>query len=93
MLGKLRSVASNLLSNQETSAPSRSFPFRVAWTLAPVVEGVWSVLHLKNDPPLTRQMVRMMGLPFTLNIDRARQELRYEPAFQFEQGIRELKGA
>lgn len=88
-----RRFFTELLATQETSAPSRSFPFRVAWMLAPVVEGAWSVLHLKNDPPLTRQMVRMIGLPFTLNIDRARQELQYEPALQFEQGIRELKGA
>jgi hypothetical protein len=74
-----RRFFTELLATQETSAPSRSFPFRVAWTLAPVVEGAWSVLHLKNDPPLTRQMVRMIGLPFTLNIDRARQELPPPP--------------
>src|ERR1700730_4126935 len=87
-----RRFFTELLATQETSAPSRSFPFRVAWTLAPVVEGAWSVLHLKNDPLLTRQMVRMIGLPFTLHIDRARQELQYEPAFQFEPGVREIKG-
>lgn len=34
----------------------------------------------------------MIGQPFTLNIDRARKELNYEPVFQFEQGMSELRG-
>lgn len=87
-----RKFFTELLATQETEAPSQSFPFRVAWTLARVIELAWSVLHLKNEPPLTRQMVRMIGQPFTLNIDRARKELNYEPVFQFEQGMSELRG-
>jgi hypothetical protein len=36
------------------------------------MEALWRVFRLGGEPPLTRQMLRMIGMPFTLDISRAR---------------------
>ena len=40
-----------------------------------------------STPPITRQMLRMIGMPFTLSISRAQNELGYQPIVTWERGI------
>lgn len=79
-----------ILVKKGITLPARSASFSVAWMIAPVIETVWKIFGIKSDPPLSRQMLRMIGKPFTLNIDRARKDFGYSPIVNFEQGLSEF---
>lgn len=40
---------------------------------------LWRILHRKGEPPITRQMLRLIGQDFTVDIRCAREELGYAP--------------
>jgi nucleoside-diphosphate-sugar epimerase len=61
----------------EAKAPSVSLPF--GWFGATAVEVAWRLFGLRGQPPISRPVLRLIGLPFTLSIARARAELGYKP--------------
>jgi nucleoside-diphosphate-sugar epimerase len=85
--GTLREVISALLRSRGIDAPKASVPLPVAWWLAQCMEWVWRVFKRPGEPPITRQMLRLIGQPFTLNIDKAERELGYRPILSWEQGL------
>ncbi len=91
--GSLRQVVSELLATEDTPAPRGTVPFSVAWFMARLMELVWRGLSLKGEPPLTRQMLRLIGMPFTLDISRAKRDLGYLPIVTWRQGIAAMREA
>jgi nucleoside-diphosphate-sugar epimerase len=89
--GTLRSVISDLLATRGVQAGDKSVSFRVAWMLAGVMGFFWNLFNLKGEPPITRQMLRLIGKPFTVNIGKARRELGYVPRVSWKQGIAEMQ--
>ena len=85
--GTLRSVMTALLATRNVLPPKASVPFGVAWWMARCMEAAWRVFRFGGEPPITRQMLRMIGMPFTLNISRAQRELGYEPIVTWQSGI------
>ena len=71
--------------------PSMSFSQRNAWSLAKFTENGWRYLPLPGNPPLVREMVRMMGYPFTVSCQKLRSVCGYEATFSQEQGFEELQ--
>lgn len=88
--GTLKSVIGGFLETRNIKVPDKSVPFGVAWLLAGIMGVVWRLFGLKGEPPITRQMLRLIGKPFTLRIDKARNELGYKPIVSWEQGISEM---
>jgi nucleoside-diphosphate-sugar epimerase len=80
----LREVISTLLDTRGVDAGTRSAPLRVAWFMATGMEAVWKTLGLSGEPPLTRQMLRLVGWDFTISDRRAREELGYAPVISWE---------
>ena len=70
--------------------PSLSIPTHFAWSLARFTENGWKYLPLKGFPPITREIVRLTGMPFTLSIEKAQQQLDYQPVFSVLQGLKHL---
>lgn len=89
--GTLRQVVTDLLATQDTAAPKGTVPFSVGWVMARLMELAWRGLSLRGEPPITRQMLRMIGMPFTLDIDRARRDLGYHPLVTWRQGIDSMR--
>lgn len=56
---------------------SRSLPYGVAMALGRMMEGIAWLTRAKDDPPMTRTMVRLIGRPFTTSDAKARCELGY----------------
>ena len=77
-----------LISNFPT--PSLSIPIKLAWPLARFTENGWKYLPLKGFPPITREIVRLIGLPFTVSIEKAIQQLDYRPVYSVHQGLHHL---
>ena len=91
--GTLKSVIGDLLATRGVKAGDKSVSFVVAWMLAGVMGFFWRLFNLKGEPPITRQMLRMIGKPFTLNISKARRELTYAPRVSWKQGIAEMQSS
>jgi nucleoside-diphosphate-sugar epimerase len=89
--GTLRSVISDLLATRGVKTGDKSVSFGMAWMLAGVMGFFWNLFNLKGEPPITRQMLRLIGKPFTLNISKARRELGYAPRVSWKQGIAEMQ--
>lgn len=66
----------------------RSMPYRLAFYLGRLMEIVWAVTFRKDEPPLSRSMVRMIGQEFTTNDTAARRELGYKGATSRADGLR-----
>ncbi len=58
-------------------ARARSVPYGVAWQLGRVMEVLWALGGARQDPPLSRSMVRLIGRPFTTSDAAARTDLGY----------------
>jgi nucleoside-diphosphate-sugar epimerase len=64
--------------------PTLSVPRKLAWWLGAFTETGWKYLPMPGKPPLVREMVRLMGFPFTVSIEQARRELGYRAAHSIE---------
>ena len=64
--------------------PTLSVPRKLAWWLGAFTETGWKYLPMPGKPPLVREMVRLMGFPFTVSIERARRELGYQAVHSIE---------
>ena len=83
----LRTVMTALLATRNIVPPKASVPFGVGWWMARCMEAVWRIFRIGGEPPITRQLLRMIGMPFTVNIARARRELGYQPIVTWQSGI------
>jgi nucleoside-diphosphate-sugar epimerase len=62
----------------------------MAWRLAGVMGFVWRLFRLKGEPPITRQMLQLIGMPFTVSTEKARRELKYTPKISWARGISDM---
>jgi nucleoside-diphosphate-sugar epimerase len=83
----LKSFISSLLATRGVTAPDKSIPFGMAWTVAGLMGTAWRALRLKGEPPITRQMLRLIGKPFTINTRKAQAELGYSPKITVKEGL------
>lgn len=89
----LRAMISALLQTRAVEAPAASAPLPVAWTMARVLEWVWRRFRRPGEPPITRQMLRLIGQDFTVDITKARRDLGYSPVVSWEQGLAAMQAA
>ena len=88
-----REFISELLQSQGVDPPTRSVPGPVAAAVAAGSEGVWRLLRLGGEPPLTRLALWLSSQECTIVITKAREELGYEPVRSRPDGLAELRAA
>ncbi|QWD99802.1 NAD-dependent epimerase/dehydratase family protein [Polynucleobacter sp. JS-Mosq-20-D10] len=71
--------------------PALSIPRSLARPLARFTENGWKYLPLRGDPPLIREMVHLMAHPFSVSIQKAKDQLAYEPSYTMEEGMVEIE--
>jgi nucleoside-diphosphate-sugar epimerase len=67
-----------------------SIPRGVAWTVAGLMESIWTITRRRTVPPITRTMVRLIGQELTFTDLKAQKELGYTPIVTREIGLAEL---
>lgn len=87
----LRQVLSDFFKTKGVIPSDASVPLPLAWFMATQMEWIWRVFGRKGEPPITRQMLRLIGKPFTVDISKARRELGYTPEVSWEKGIQAMK--
>jgi nucleoside-diphosphate-sugar epimerase len=88
-----RDFVSDLLGTQGVTAPARSIPTSLAHVLALLGEATWRTLRLRGRPPLTRFAYWASSQQCTIKIDKAHQQLGYQPVRTIQDGLRELRAA
>jgi nucleoside-diphosphate-sugar epimerase len=87
----LKEVIGGFLATQGIKPSNRVISAKAAWRLASIMEAAWRTLPLGKEPPMTRQMIRLIGQSFTLDISKARNELGYRPVKSWEEGLAEMR--
>lgn len=85
--GTLKGVISALLATRDIVPKDRAVPFRLAWIMAGIMGAAWRMLGRGGEPPITRQMLRLIGKSFTISIAKARADLGYQPRVSFAEGL------
>jgi nucleoside-diphosphate-sugar epimerase len=88
-----REFVGKLLATQGLTPTSRSLPDWAARMLADAGETAWRMLPLPGRPPLTRFTYWVSGQECTIRIDKAREQLGYEPVKSIAEGLAELQAA
>jgi nucleoside-diphosphate-sugar epimerase len=69
----------------------RSMPYGRAFAIARFLEILWTLAFRKDDPPLTRTLVRMMGVAFSTSDAAARRDLGYVGKVSLDEGVRRYR--
>lgn len=69
---------------------TRRIPLSVAYAAGGLMEGIWRVLPLKGEPPMTRFVAKEMATDHWFDISAARRDLGYTPRVTMAAGTAEL---
>lgn len=86
----MRTTFSGIMQAYGIEAGEKEIPRGLVVFLAHFLGGIWKALGLKSRPPLAPIMVRLMATEFSVNDEKARQQLGYQPVLSFEDGIHQL---
>ena len=67
-----------------------TIPFAVAYAAGAVMEGLWKLLSLRGEPPMTRFLAEQLATTHWYDISAARRDFGYVPQVGFEEGLRRL---
>ncbi|BBD99849.1 hypothetical protein SAMIE_1033500 [Sphingobium amiense] len=87
----MRAVLTGLLATRGVTIDAASAPIGMAWRMATVMEFVWRTFRRAGEPPLTRQMLRLVGYDFTVSNRRASEELGYHPVTNWADGLADMR--
>lgn len=89
----LREVVNALLRAAGASEVSGSIPFAIAYAAGAVMEGLWKLLPIAGEPPMTRFLAEQLATPHWYDISAARRDFGYMPKVRFEEGLELLAAA
>lgn len=87
----MRSFFTAILNAEGLDPGQKELPRIVAVAMAHLFGRIWKTLGLKSRPPVMPLMIRLMATEFSVSDRKARAELGYTNAIDFETGIKELK--
>lgn len=70
---------------------TRSVSPRLAYAAGILCEGLWTVLPLPDEPPMTRFVAHELATAHWFNISAARRDLDYAPKISIEEGLERLR--
>jgi len=73
------------------SSPRIVVPYRLAYLAGWTMEKTYGALRIKARPLLTRMAAELFGTHQGFSINKARQELGYEPEVDFDEGMRRVE--
>lgn len=89
----LRETLNSLLAAAGAPTVDRTIPFRAAYVVGAVCEGLWQALPLKGEPPMTRFLAEQLATTHWYSMEPARRDFGYVPKVSFAEGLRRLRAA
>lgn len=69
----------------------RTISMSAAYAAGAVLEGVWSILRLPSEPPMTRFLAAQLGGSHWYRVDKAQRDFGYAPVVTVEEGLERLQ--
>ena len=88
-----RETVNGLLGAVGAPQVQGAIPFAVAYAAGAVMEGLWKLLPLRGEPPMTRFLAEQLATTHWYDISAARRDFGYAPKVGFEEGLRKLAQA
>ena len=89
----MRQTLNGLLRAAGAPEVTGTVPFRVAYALGAVCEGLWHALPLHGEPPMTRFLAEQLATTHWYDMAPARRDFGYVPTMSFDEGLRRLAAA
>jgi nucleoside-diphosphate-sugar epimerase len=64
----------------------------MAYTIGCICEGLWGLLRLPGEPPMTRFVAHELSSAHWFDISAARRDLGYLPEVSIDEGLLRLRG-
>ena len=71
--------------------PGFSIPYKFAYSVAAILEVIFKLIKSKKPPVLTKMAVAALSGSRSYSIEKARNDLGYEPSINMDDGIEELR--
>ena len=86
-----RATINALLAAAGAPLVEKTLPFRVAYAVGVLCEGLWTVLPLKGEPPMTRFLAEQLSTSHWYSMAPATCDFGYVPKVNFAEGIERLR--
>ena len=83
----MSTLINQLLSAAGAPVVHKNIPVWLAVFAGTVLEGIWSTLPLKGEPPMTRFLAYQLSTPNWYELGNARRDLGYEPKVSLDEGL------
>ena len=87
----MRDVLNGLLRAAGAPIVSKRLPFGVAYAVGVICEGLWSVLPLKGEPPMTRFLAEQLSTSHWYSMAPATRDFGYVPKVTMAEGLERLR--
>jgi hypothetical protein len=87
----MREVLNGLLRAAGAPIVTKHLPFRVAYAVGVVCEGLWSILPLKGEPPMTRFLAEQLSTSHWYSMAPATRDFGYVPKVSMAEGLERLR--
>ncbi len=87
----LWNMINRILAAADVPPVTRSIPPQLAYTVSCICEGLWSLLRLPGEPPMTRFVAHELASAHWFDISAARRDFGYDPEISIEEGLLRLQ--
>jgi nucleoside-diphosphate-sugar epimerase len=84
-------MVNRILAAADIPPVTRSISPRLAYTVGCLCEGVWGILRLPGEPPMTRFVAHELASAHWFDISAARRDLGYQPEVSIDDGLVRLR--
>ena len=88
-----RAIVNGLLQAVGAPPVTGTIPFRAAYAIGALCEGLWTALPLRGEPPMTRFLAEQLATTHWYDMAPARRDFGYVPAVSIDQGLARLRAA
>ena len=85
-----RDTINGLLAAAGAPRVDKTIPFRAAYVVGMLCEGLWTLLPLKGEPPMTRFLAEQLSTSHWYSMAPATRDFGYVPKVDFSGGLRRL---
>ncbi len=89
----VREIINGLLQAAGAPPVTGTIPFRAAYVVGVVCEGLWHALPLKGEPPMTRFLAEQLSTTHWYDMAPAKRDFGYVPRVSIHEGLTRLKAA
>ncbi|MDD2542196.1 MAG: 3-beta hydroxysteroid dehydrogenase, partial [Desulfuromonadaceae bacterium] len=84
-------MVNRILAAADIPPVTGSIPPKLAYTIGAICEGVWGILRLPGEPPMTRFVAHELSTAHWFNVNASRRDFGYQPEITIDEGLERLR--